>query len=242
MSVICIDVKIERARRLLWLSWAALLLLSVGATLVMVSEPHRHFVRLAELFYVGGENNLPTAFSSGLLLFSALLSFLARQAASAQDRPYWLGLTLGMVLMAMDEALEFHESLSGPVRALLGLETFGPLYFAWVLPAALLVLGLALVFFRFWWRLPMPLRRQTLLAGGIYLGGALGIEAMGGWWFEATTSKQAGYQVLVHLEEGAEMAGLLLYIQAMLVYLGRDRWVLRFRTTPKLALPHWSPG
>ena len=57
--------------------------------------------------------------------------------------------------------------------------TYGIFYFAWVIPATALLILLAIGFLPFFRSLPAETRRLFLVAGAIFLGGALGAEVIG---------------------------------------------------------------
>ena len=102
--------------------------------------------KLVKLFYVELEMNVPTFFNMLLLLCAALLlAFIsvltARHAGSRKLE--WMILTAGFFWMAFDEIIAIHDRLVEPMRAVLGKENLGIFYFAWVVPAIILVLFLA---------------------------------------------------------------------------------------------------
>src|SRR5262245_8048616 len=82
------------------------------------------------------EANVPTWYSSSLLLLCALVA-----GSIALKRPpwhrHWWGITGVLAWMSLDEAAEIHEHLGGHI------DTSGVLYFDWVIPAAAIVVVLA---------------------------------------------------------------------------------------------------
>ncbi|HEX5878718.1 MAG TPA: hypothetical protein VF468_10405 [Actinomycetota bacterium] len=91
------------------------------------------------LFDVNSEGNVPSWFSSMLLmgcaLVAALLAALVRRAGG-RDARCWAGLAVILSLLSLDEAVALHERLGGPAGEVLGDATRGPLHFAWVVPGA----------------------------------------------------------------------------------------------------------
>jgi hypothetical protein len=178
-----------------------------------------------------GENNIPALFSTALLCSAALLlllvAMLARRERSA-DTSKWMILSAGFALMALDEALALHEHLIEPMRALLGGERLGIFFFAWVIPAILLVGALAVFFLPFLFRLPRPTAIAFVAAGAIYVGGALGVELIEGWWREGHGHRNLVYHALVSTEEGMEMVGVIIFIRALLVHLAAQFGEVRF--------------
>jgi hypothetical protein len=174
---------------------------------------------IMRLFDVNSEHNVPSWFSSMLLmgcaLVAALLAALGRRAGR-RDAGSWAGLAALLSLLSLDEAVALHERLGGPAAAVLGDSTRGALHFAWVVPG----LALGLVFVRFVVRLPASTRRLVVAAAGLYLTGAVALEAAGGMVLEAQ-GHRAGYLLVTAAEEGLEMAGsvLLLYAAMRLLHL-----------------------
>lgn len=174
------------------------------------------------LFNVDQERNVTSLFSVFLLLVAAallaLISLLKRQQRDP-DISKWVILTCGFIYLSADEGWSFHEKLIPPVRDLLGQDGFGLFHVAWVLPALAAVLMLVPLFLNFLQRLPSPTRWHFLGAAAIYLGGAIGIEMIGGAQTYSYGKINLTYQVLAHLEEGMEMAGIVVFIYALLRYL-----------------------
>lgn len=173
------------------------------------------------------ENNVPALYST-LLLFaaSAILTLVAllERARRGADALKWAILAAGFVLMAVDESLSIHERLIDPLRALiggaLGVDRLGIFYFAWVIPGIALVVALAMYFLPFVRRLPGRFGLMLLVSGAVYLGGAIGVELVEGWWREGHGHRNVVYHALVSLEEGMEMFGVILLIHTLLDYIG----------------------
>jgi hypothetical protein len=96
----------------------------------------------------------------------------------------------------------------------------GFLRFAWVLPALVLLPALAAVFAGFLRRLEPRRRGQFLLAGALYVAGAVGMEVVGGKvYFANGDEASALYAVCFHLEETLELLGVSLFIAALVEHL-----------------------
>lgn len=169
-------------------------------------------------FNLDGENTLPAYFSSLLLLAAALLSgSIAYQYRGHKNAFYWTGISLIFVLLSVDEASSFHELLINPLRKHLG--AAGIFYFAWIIPAAIFILILALAYARFLFRLPARYLRLLMGSAVVYIGGAIGIEALGGRYAELhNTYTDLNYMLIITVEEACEMLGLVLFIYALLSY------------------------
>jgi len=213
---------------------AALLVLANTVALMATYLTGRtpHDVRFAQLFYLDGERNIPTAFSTLLLLFAALLlaviTALERKRTGSAVLP-WAVLSCGFLFMAVDEAWSFHEKLTGPVRTLLGNADLGVFYYSWVIPAIGLVLVLGLFFFRFLLRLPAKTKFTFLMAAILFLGGAIGIELIEGRFDELHGDRNLTSGLTAPVQETLEMAGVIVLIWGLLVYLADQYKEVRIR-------------
>jgi hypothetical protein len=182
-------------------------------------------------FYVDAENNVPTFFSALLLAIAALiLTFIAAEKRRAGDRYRWHWAAIAVLFWccSVDEAASFHELATEPLRK--RMDVGGVLYFAWVVPGFILVMALVAVFYRFVMHLERRVRRMVIASAGVFLSGALGVEMLGAWW--ASTHQESmslPYSMIATVEEGLEMAGVILFIGALLTYLGQRRQVVVVR-------------
>ena len=120
-----------------------------------------------------------------------------------------------------------HERLIVPVRSLVSGSGF--LYYAWVLPYGILVALFLAVYAGFVRRLPAATRRLFLLAGALYVSGALGFELVEGLY----ASRAGGrlFAALITVEECLEMLGVVLFIYALLSYLKEEKATRRLDVT-----------
>jgi hypothetical protein len=211
--------------RLLAGSTAALVVLG---TIVLVPKylfGHDYVFGFVPKFDLDGEINVPTWFSSTLLLLAGLL-LLYIAAASRRDRDrwarHWLFLGWVFLLLSADETSGLHGLLSGPLRSALRLS--GALYHAWVLPVGAAVAMMGFAYLRFVSSLPEPTRRLFIVSGVVYIVGAIGFELPEGMYRTAVGENVTiAYGFLTVLEETFEMAGVVLFIYALLRFIER-RW------------------
>ena len=179
---------------------------------------------LASLLYADGEGNL-WSWASGLLLASiafclVAVGFAARNEAK-RGAPYFILAAIALELSA-DEIAQLHEQLA---RFDLGTG----FTFAWLtvgvpvaIVAGLLMLWVARLIDR-------QLRRRLIVAGAIYLLGAVGFEAIGGivvgGRVDDLSRGSLPYHLLVGIEEGLEVTGALLALTAALSALTIERTV-----------------
>jgi hypothetical protein len=206
---------------------ALVAIIFMGIHLAMASYwilSQREYVTGYALLSLDREQNLPALFSTCLLLFaSALFAFIAmvERASGSKDFRQWLILAVGFVLMALDENLALHERLIEPMRRFLGGGRLGILYFAWVVPALVMIAVLGGYFLPFLRRLPRRTMIGLVTSAAIYLSGAIGVELFEGWWREGHAYRTIGYHLLVTLEEGMEMVGIITLIHTLFRHLAR---------------------
>lgn len=188
-----------------------------GAVLLLGADPQAFWV---ELFDLDHERNLPTLFSSLLLLGCAGLLTLVggHHRREAKPSAMWWALGAIFAFLAVDETAGLHEALVPALRR--GLHTYGLLRPAWVLVYGGALLLLAALGWKWFWSLPRFLRKRFFFAGGLYLAGALGLEMLGGLKHSLFPEDPLALTCLLcALEEGLEMAGLIAMLVALWSYL-----------------------
>jgi hypothetical protein len=178
---------------------------------------------LIDFFNLNNENNLPTFFSALVLLLCSLLLFVIASSRKSSGQPagYWLGLALIFLFLSIDEDASIHEVLIVPVRTML--EVSGPFYYAWVIPYGLVVLAIGVAYIPFLFRLPRNIRRLIVIAGSVFVSGALGVELIEGWYYAAhDETEDLVYELLVTLEESLEMLGTIVFCYALLLFLADE--------------------
>lgn len=206
-----------------------LLLLSLCGTVLIYFNQNAALHQLAELFLFEEERNLPTLFNFTLLVANmAALGAVTIFAFGGNDRWrwHWLFLALVFLFLAYDEAAQVHEGLNKVMAGVV--DASGFLAFAWVVPGIATVLLVGLAFARFLLALPGRSAMSFLLAGLLYVGGAIGVEMIGAnfWWSNGWDN--VAYSLLATLEETLEMAGLIVLLHATLGVLAGPGGALRF--------------
>ena len=74
-------------------------------------------------------------------------------------------------------------------------------------------------YLRFLFGLPARTRRLFLVAGSLYVGGAIGIELVGGRHAYLYGTQNMGYEMIVTFEEFLEMMGIVVFIYALMSYM-----------------------
>jgi hypothetical protein len=181
-----------------------------------------------ELVNINREANIPTWFSTALLLAAAALLLVIALSRRATKDPFagWIGLAVIFTYISMDEAGTIHEKLTPILQEQLNLSGF--FYFGWVLVGIPVALVVGLVYLPFVRRLPAHVRRWFVVAGLLYLGGALVVESISAkiWYLGSGTSLR--FSAVGTVEEWMEMVGVIALIYGLLEYLRTEVGVMQF--------------
>lgn len=181
---------------------------------------HDSVLGLVHVFNLDEEHNIPTWFSSSMLFVCGLLLGMVaftKRVEGARYAAHWSGLSIIFLYMSLDEAIMIHEKWDKPLAALVG--SGGFFYRAWTIPAVLLVCAFALTYLRFLAHLPSRTRRVFIVAGFIYVAGALGMENVAGGYEVRHGRENMTYVMLASVEEILEMLGVVVFVYALLSYL-----------------------
>lgn len=178
---------------------------------------HPYVFGFVPLFNFGQEQNIPTLFSTLLMLASALCFFVLYRmgGVSRYARNVWLVLSLTFCFLAVDETAVIHERFSLSVKE--WLDVGGYLFFAWVIPYSVGTAVLAAVVGVPIWRLGWRYRLLFGAAGLTFVGGAIGVEMLGGNYYEAHQQQaDLNYRLLQTVEELLEFTGLIILLYTLL--------------------------
>jgi hypothetical protein len=184
---------------------------------------------LVDKLNVDSEGNIPTYYSFLALLFSSvLLGVIAHGKKLNNDRykNHWKILSFTFFYLSLDEIGQLHENLIIPMRKLLNATGF--LYFAWIVPIGFLVVIFLLSYSKFLFHLPVSTKKMFVAAAALYIGGAIGVEMLGGYVASTTGQENVSYVIVTTLEESLEMLGIVVFIHALIsyikTYLGDVSW------------------
>ena len=155
---------------------------------------------LLQLFDLDEENNIPTWFSSYLLLNNACLLYLYAENDRTPSKVYWKTLAAGFLLLSVDEVAGLHETVHTLIEV------------NWAIPAAIIVLIVGIAFLPFLFSLRRKLAVLLILSGILYVSGAIVVELLSA----DMDSDSNIYALSVAVEEGLEMLGVLLCITTIL--------------------------
>ncbi len=196
----------------------ALLLLVAHVISVIMNFVYGHnYVKgLVPLFDFAREGNVPTYFSSLLLLFNGTLFFIVWKSTNPIEshRFVWLMLSVIFCFLSLDEFAMLHDLLINPFRNMLGASGF--FSHAWVIPYGIAVLLLAFLILPGIWRLGKRFIVLFFSSAACYLGGAIGVEMLSANYFEKSGLVQGGsMRVFQTFEESLEIIGLLILVHTL---------------------------
>ncbi|MGH7927163.1 MAG: hypothetical protein ACREQV_05160, partial [Candidatus Binatia bacterium] len=145
---------------------------------------------------------------------SLLLSAIEKRLARVK---YWRVLGWLLIVLSLDEAASLHERTGLLFN---NLNLTGALQYAWVIPGTALIVVAGLWFLGFFKQLEPRLRNNLMMAGGLYVTGALGVEFLegavaSGAVFGAIGEEGLAYNTVVVVQELMEMAALVILISVL---------------------------
>jgi len=186
----------------------------------LLAEMQESWIRL---FDPNGEANIIAWYSSSTLLLCSFLLGIIALVKRKQDDDYarhWGILSLIFLYLSVDEAAVIHEMAVKPLRDLFDLGGF--FYYGWIIPAGIIVLVVGLAYLKFLLHLPSRTRRLFIVAGGIFVGGAIGMESISGLLDYLYSQERMASDAIVimfeTIEEFMEMLGIVVFIYALLDY------------------------
>ncbi len=196
-------------------------LLFVSHCLVMVAKylfGYESLKGLVPMFDMGAEQNIPTLFSSMLFVLAALLLACIAVAHKREGDAYfqWALLVVVFGFLAIDEAASIHEMV-GYLVFYSNIPVFiDP---AWVVPYGLVMIVGGIIYYPFLKNLPERFRKLFMLAGGVFVLGALGFEIIFGKLYKLYHADHVSIVIFATVEELLEFGGLIIFIFALLSYL-----------------------
>jgi hypothetical protein len=211
-------------RRVRWIVGVAILLFTVASLAGQywrLGLHHHSGAWIIRQFSLDDELNLPTAYQAITLGCAALLLWIiAYRERQLQHRgvAQWAILGCIFLLLACDEAFRIHER-TGQFRDALPMGLGRRFRTGWIMFALFFVTVVGLSYLRFLFRLPRNIAYLFIVAGAIYVTGAMGMEIIVDPWVEAHGRLNMTYQLLATLEEVMEMTGVGIFLYALTSFL-----------------------
>ena len=190
------------------------------------SEALIHFAGVSESFYqdffdainLDEEFNL-TAIYSGLLLYAS--SFLLKEIGTScknNESKDWILLSKVFLFLAFDEVFQIHELF---VISDLRQYVHPSLASIWVIPYGVLFIVFSFRFVPFFLRLRSRISVLSLISGGVYVLGAIAVEALNSWLVRTGQISRSGFynELISGFEELFEMLGVIIFLYALLLEL-----------------------
>lgn len=165
-------------------------------------------------FDIGEELTVGAWYSSVVWFLLGLCAVLAAVLAP-RHRPSWWLFAVVSIVAAADETAALHERLIFVGDRLRPYVPFEP-HYSWIIPGAIIAVVVVVLLLRVVWALRPKITLTLVLAGVVFLTGALGIETWTGF-----VQRDAGgaftdfYMALSHIEETFELVGVSMAIIAL---------------------------
>ncbi len=192
--------------RVLWITVGVLLSFHVILSLVHY-QMHELPWLVRQIFDVDEEDSFPTWYSAiALFITSAVLWINARahRQSNSPLRLHWYGLALGFLFLSVDEIAGMHETLNSEIEM------------SWAIPGGIVALLVGVAYLSFLTKLPRHTAVWFVVGGAVFIGGAVGVELFTEPYLENDELDSLGYYLWNGLEEGMEMAGVLIFLRALL--------------------------
>jgi hypothetical protein len=153
------------------------------------------------------EASFGTWFNAFILLLAGVLLFAQARAVRAAGEPrslWWRLLGIGFVILSIDEIAQMHEAANALMEG-----------GQWWRAGAVLAGVVGLAYLPFLARLPLRTCNLFLLAGALYVGGAVGVEWATYSYEEAHELDTLAYNLWNTVEEGLEIVGVSLFVYAL---------------------------
>jgi len=181
-----------------------------------------HVLGFIPMFNLYEEANLPTWFSSMILLSASGLLLIIAATKRAQRDSYflhWAGLSMVFLFLSVDEAAKLHEAVGGVFRVVAGRFLADGFASVWVIPFGVLLLIFVGAYFRFVFSLAPYFRNLFILAGLTFVSGGLGLEVVEIIYLQGVAPKAEVFMIMVSVEETMEIGGVILFIYGLLRYI-----------------------
>ena len=196
---------------------AALTALSIAAQVARFGLGIPNAYGIVPLVDAIGEHNVPTFYSSLVLLLAALLAGALALSSTGRSVRGWTALAALFFLAGMDEFITFHELVDGWMKRFV--DTGGLLHWAWVLPGGAFALAALVALRSFVRSLDRPVRARLMVGAALVLGGALGVELGEGAVLSAAGGYSLTWGLVCTSQETLEMLGVVVWIEALLLAL-----------------------
>ncbi len=216
-----IEISGEKVFRVIIIIICILILFSISGQISRYFLDHGRLLGLVDQFNLDFEKNIPTFFQTFLIFFSALLIFFIIRANDTKEKipkHYWIILFIMILYMGIDEIVVLHERMNIFINEFYGNQLQGIFYYPWVIIGSIIALVFIIYFTFLIIKIDKRIRSLFIIAAFLYLFGAILMEMISGFYFDIF-GRNFTYQLLVNLEESAEMFGIAVFIRALIKYI-----------------------
>ena len=174
------------------------------------------WIKLLDFDY---EGNLPSLYSATAILFSAMLLAVITVHNKRAQQPYkaWLGLCLIFIFLALDEGASIHEKIGDLTEEYY--ESSGYFYYEWLISYLVLLAIFLVSYVKFLFTIPKTIAIQFVIAGVMFVSGAVGFEMLGAEEADINNTNTVKYSILYTTEELLEMTAIVVFVHALLKYI-----------------------
>ncbi len=160
--------------------------LGLFAYVFTILTGHDHLLGFLRLLDVGSERSIPTYVSVINLLLASILILIIysyEKTNKQKGAGYWLFLSILFLYLSVDEFASIHENFGNVHRYLVHKELISPILdtHQWLPFGVFFVFAVSIALFPFVRKLPTDTRRYFLIAGCVFVTGAIGFEYLGIW-------------------------------------------------------------
>ncbi len=226
---ICITPKVF-SRIFLFMVWVMIMsgTLANFAIYHVVADSTGNFADVLRRFDLGHEPSIPNYYSAVAILIAAgLLGVIGYldDLKGVKGAKNWYLLAVVCFALSIDEAVQFHEMID----SLIGLfvQSSGVLFLPWVVVGAAFAFLVAIRFIPFIASRSKRTLKIFMVAGFVFLVGALGMEMVASLIFAQAGSEELGVATLSHTisqccEEFLEMIGIVIFLYGLTDYLATN--------------------
>lgn len=161
---------------------------------------------LIDIFDLDEEKTIPAWLGSSLLLIAGLLSFFLYKQDVIENKKYWLGISVLLVFLSMDEASMVHERM----------ETL-----AVSIVAMIFFLSGGINYFKFLSRIDRSVMYYLIFAAIFFVSGSVFVDSLNSPYIQEHGRDNIAYRGLATLEEGLEFTGIFLFLRGLIQQLAR---------------------
>ncbi|WP_371173956.1 hypothetical protein [Buchananella felis] len=166
-------------------------------------------------FNVGGEYNLSSWWAASqwiiLAVAAVFVAFLSR-------RFWFMWLLIAAVALygSADEATEIHEEFWSYGDAITPYLAYDFFSYRWAVFGSVVVIAVPVLLAPLLYRLPLDVLKRLVIAGLVFVGGAVGVETLSGHLDPILGPMTSKMLAIIHIEEYLELLGVIAAVWAVL--------------------------